>query len=160
MGNYITWVNVATLANLIILAFLADRICFQTHAHIFIVPGSKLRSENTVKSMNAELRDTLQISTTHHGPSHMWTAETLGDYLQFLASELRRKRKRHGLTARSKALIIMDKAPQHSSSTFKKIRETFENDNNCILLHGESFHLVAVPGGLSCVTNNFLYIYI
>lgn len=98
--------------------------------------------------MNEKLKDVLQISTSHHGPSHMWTAETLGDYLRFLAIELRRKRKKLGLDARSKAMIIMDKAPQHASSTFKKLRERFERDQNCILLHGESFHLVAVPGGL------------
>lgn len=122
------------------------------------------RSAETVNSMNQQLQDVLQISTCHHGPSHMWTAETLGDYLQFLQIELRRKRKKHGLTIDSKALVIMDKAPQHQSSTFKKLRERFERDHNCILLHGESFHLVAIPGGLVFATNHYpntyTYIYI
>ena len=113
-----------------------------------------LRSEKTVQAMNEELKDTLQISTDHHGPSHMWTAETLGSYLKFLAIEIRRKRKKHGLTARAKAMVVMDKAPQHSSSTFKKLRERFEADNNVLLLHGDSFHAVAIPGGLG------IYIYI
>ena len=101
-----------------------------------------------MQAMNKELSDTLQISTDHHGPSHMWTAETLGSYLKFLAVEIRNKRRKLGLTAHAKAMVVMDKAPQHSSSTFKKLRERFEIDNNVLLLHGESFHAVAIPAGL------------
>ena len=92
-----------------------------------------------MQAMNKELSDTLQISTDHHGPSHMWTAETLGSYFKFLAVEIRNKRRKLGLTAHAKAMVVMDKAPQHSSSTFKKLRERFEIDNNVLLLHGEFF---------------------
>lgn len=97
--------------------------------------------------MNTELRNTLHISTRHSGPSHMWTASTLGDYLEFLAGELRRKRLKHGLTASARALILMDKAPQHASATFQQLRERFERSHNCILIHGASFEYVAIPGG-------------
>lgn len=109
--------------------------------------------------MNRELRDVLQISTKHHGPSHMWTAETLCEYLDFLAIELRRKRKKHGLTASAKALVLMDKAPQHSSSTFKKVRERFERDHNVVLVHGESIHQVAIPAGLGLLKETFIHIH-
>ena len=44
---------------------------------------------------------------------------------------------------------MMDKAPQHQSSTFQELRQRFERDNNCLLLSGEandSLH-IAVPAG-------------
>ena len=113
-------------------------------------------------AMNKEFSDTLQISTDHYGPSHMWTAETLGSYLKFLAVEIRNKRRKLGLTAHAKAMVVMDKAPQHSSSTFKKLRERFEIDNNVLLLHGDSFHAVAIPAGLGIQIEyaKIIYIYI
>ena len=126
----------------------------------YVYIASTFRSATTVQSMNRQLGDVLQISTSHNGPSHMWTSETLGEYLKFLGVELRRKRKSLGLDARAKALIMMDKAPQHQSSTFKKLRERFEHDHNCLLLHGESFHLAAIPGGWVCVTNYEFILYL
>ena len=98
--------------------------------------------------MNRALASTLQISTRHTGNSHMWTAETLGEYLEFLSEELRRQRRRHGLTAESKALILMDKATQHSSSTFHLLRVRLERAQNCILLHGGSYNYAPIPGGV------------
>ena len=106
-----------------------------------------IRSDKTVNAMNRKLQDVLQISTRHTGPSHMWTAETLGAYLEFLSVELRRKRAKHGLTASSRALILMDKAPQHGSLTIEQIRQQFQQDHNCILIHGSSHEYVAVPAG-------------
>lgn len=106
-----------------------------------------MRSDKTVESMNNKLRDVLQISTRHTGPSHMWTSETLAAYLEFLAIELRIKRAKHNLTASARALVLMDKAPQHGSMTFEKIREQFQRDHNCLLIHGGSYEHVAVPAG-------------
>ena len=77
-----------------------------------------------MQAMNKELSDTLQISTDHYGPSHMWTAETLGSYLKFLAVEIRNKRRKLGLTAHAKAMVVMDKAPQHSSVKGLKLTTT------------------------------------
>ena len=54
-----------------------------------------------------------------------WNAATLGEYLEFLGSELRAKRMKHGLDASSKALILMDKAIY-----FEKLRDRFQRAHN------------------------------
>ena len=105
------------------------------------------RSEKTIDAMNRELGHVLHISTRHSGSTHYWNAATLGEYLEFLGSELRAKRMKHGLDASSKALILMDKATGHQSSTFEKLRDRFQRAHNCILLHGASYQYVAIPGG-------------
>ena len=105
------------------------------------------RSEKTIDAMNRELGHVLHISTRHSGSTHYWNAATLGEYLEFLGSELRAKRMKHGLDASSKALILMDKATVHQSSTFEKLRDRFQRAHNCILLHGASYQYVAIPGG-------------
>lgn len=111
--------------------------------------------------MNEELKNTLQISTRHNSHSHMWTAADLGEYLEFLGIELRRKRMKHDLPASARAMIMMDKAPQHGSATFKKLRERFESNNNCILIHGGSEEHVTIPAGrVSGTCNVYVYIYI
>ena len=120
------------------------------YIHFIELGWLHIRSEKTVNKMNGELRDVLEISTQHTGPSHMWTAETLNFYLQFLTKELRSKRKKHNLPFSARGMILMDKAPQHSSSTFRQLRERFERDANCILIHGESHDRVAIPPGLDC----------
>lgn len=78
----------------------------------------------------------------------MWTSTTLGEYLEFLGTELRAQRLRHGLQATSKAMILMDKATVHSNSTFERLRDRFERSHNCILVHGGSFQYVPIPGGV------------
>ena len=78
----------------------------------------------------------------------MWTSATLGEYLEFMAMELRQKRKKLGLGVSSKALILMDKATVHSSITFEPLRERFQRTHNVLLLHGGSYNYVAIPGGL------------
>ena len=102
------------------------------------------RSEKTIDAMNRELGHVLHISTRHSGSTHYWNAATLGEYLEFLGSELRAKRMKHGLDASSKALILMDKATVHQSSTFEKLRDRFQRAHNCILLHGASYQYVAI----------------
>lgn len=98
--------------------------------------------------MNEELGHVIHISKRHSGNSHMWTSATLGEYLEFLAQELRQKRKRLGLGVSSRALILMDKATVHSNTTFAPLRERFERAHNALLLHGASYNYVAIPGGL------------
>ena len=105
------------------------------------------RSEKAVNAMNAELKDQLVISTQHTGPSHMWTAETLGYYLSFLTKEIRSRRKQLKLPFSARAMIMMDKAPQHSAAVFAQLRDRFEAEANCVLIHGESHDKVAIPAG-------------
>ena len=123
-------------------------------------PRVRMRSDKTIDDMNKELGHVLKISTRHAGSNHMWTSATLGEYLEFLALELRAKRLKHGLSAKSKALIIMDKATVHQSATFEKLRDRFQRSHNVILIHGASFQYVAVPGGSCAGVVDIMLIYV
>ena len=65
--------------------------------------------------------------------------------------ELDRKRKSLGLPHSATGLCLCDAASVHSCMMFEKLRERFEREANCILLHGSSstYHpdRVDVPGG-------------
>ncbi|CAK8990830.1 Malate dehydrogenase 2 [Durusdinium trenchii] len=64
----------------------------------------------------------------------MWSSSTLLLYLKFLSIELRRKRLQLKLKFEDRALIMMDRAAVHSCTTFKKARDLWQIENNCILL--------------------------
>ena len=77
----------------------------------------------------------------------MWRSSTLGEYFECLGVEIRRQRMKYNLTADSRGVVLMDKAPQHGNATFKKLRERFEQTHKVIFLHGGSYQYVPVPGG-------------
>ena len=79
----------------------------------------------------------------------MLHAGTLAEFLPFLAIELRARRLALKLSVQtSKALVLADKAAVHSSAAFRRLREWFERENNCILVCGEDLlGQVNVPGG-------------
>ena len=87
--------------------------------------------------------------------THMWSSSTLLLYLKFLSIELRRKRLQLKLKFEDRALIMMDRAAVHSCTTFKKARDLWQIENNCILLcEGSPLpeawgggELPAIPGG-------------
>lgn len=101
--------------------------------------------------MNRELAGVLHIARGHESHSHMWNADTLQDYLEFLKTEVKRKRLSLGLSFSVKGLILCDAATVHSSAIYERIRERFQTEANCILLHGGSSclseHGVQIPGG-------------
>ncbi|CAE7321695.1 unnamed protein product [Symbiodinium sp. CCMP2592] len=99
--------------------------------------------------MNAELGGMMHISSNHDSHSHMWAAETMSHYLEFLKTEIRRKRQSLQLDATHKALVLCDAASVHSTARFAKIRKTFEKEANAILIHGkdEDGDGLHIPGG-------------
>ena len=72
---------------------------YVTHAHCWVAALLIIvRPDGLVAEVNEELRGILHISTNHESErSHMWTARTLTDYLEFLTIEIRRKRLQVGL---------------------------------------------------------------
>ena len=66
-----------------------------------------------------------------HSKTHIWSAETFCDYLEFLSGELRLRRKQLGLSLADKALIICDSASQHSSKKFPILKQRWSEQNNC-----------------------------
>lgn len=80
----------------------------------------------------------------------MWNSDTLCHYLDFLKSELNRKRVSLGLGFEAKALVLCDAAAVHSAAFYEKIRERFEMESNSILIHGGQSSTPdrpTVPGG-------------
>ena len=115
----------------------------------YVTAASGVIPEALMKEMNKELDGILHISSQHESSTHMWNAGTLADFLPFLAVELRARRLALKLTVQtSKALVLADKAAVHSSAAFRRLRERFERENNCILVCGEDLlGQVHVPGG-------------
>ncbi|CAE7591061.1 unnamed protein product, partial [Symbiodinium necroappetens] len=121
----------------------------QNTAFALALTGLAFWPENVVKEMNEELKGMLHICTQHESNTHMWNARTMADFLPFLAVELRTRRLALKLrVADSKALILADKAAVHCSPTFRRLRERFEQEHNCILVCGEDLvGTVEIPGG-------------
>ncbi len=88
--------------------------------------------------MNEELRGVVHISRTHHTSSHMWNSDTLCHYLDFLKTEIHRKRVSLGLSFDDRAMVLCDAAAVHSCSLYQKIRERFERESNSLLITGGS----------------------
>ena len=105
--------------------------------------------------MNQELEGVLHISIPHLAcHSHMWNSDTLCHYLDFLKSEIHRRRVALGLRFEDRALILCDAAAVHSTAFYQRIRERFEKESNSILVHGGtsvddpgSTHRPSIPGG-------------
>ena len=101
--------------------------------------------------MNQELKGLVYIARGHESKSHMWTGDTLQQYLVFLKDEIKRKRQSLGVSFESKALVLCDAATVHSTGMYDKVRSRFELEANCILIHGGrsslTDHGVQIVGG-------------
>ena len=75
----------------------------------FITVGDGAIPSEEIESLNVEFRDHFVISSTGR-TSHMWDAAMTLKFLDFMSVELRMQRRKYGLTAKSRALCIYDKA--------------------------------------------------
>ena len=67
--------------------------------------------------------------------SHIWSAESFMHYLDFLAQEVRERRKALHLKHTDAALIICDNASQHASSKFRAFKEEWMRTHNAVPLN-------------------------
>ena len=120
-------------------------------------------TEGTVGDLNSKLSGSAFIHQNNRR-SHMWDADTMLYYLEFLEVEVRKRRMELGLSVEgNKALIICDKASVHSCQKFELYRKQWQDRNNCILLHGSSTDTITIPGGFGAAggpNESWMYIYI
>lgn len=83
----------------------------------------------TIAKINREMERYLHIAEPQP-KSHVWAEGSLIPYLDFLAGELRARRKALGLTGQHRALILMDQAGAHMSRTFETIQRKWCEENN------------------------------
>jgi len=78
-----------------------------------------------------ELEPYLRIGPTQ-SRSHIWTSETLLDYLEFLTEELRTRRKELHLDRSHACLVICDCATQHSMRKYAALKAAWQEHQNCV----------------------------
>lgn len=117
----------------------------------YITAPATAITDSVAEKMNQELKGLVYIARGHESKSHMWTGDTLQQYLVFLKDEIKRKRQSLGVSFESKALVLCDAATVHSTGMYDKIRSRFELEANCILIHGGrsslTDHGVQIVGG-------------
>ena len=64
--------------------------------------------------------------------SHFWTSETMVEYLEFFAQELRQRRKALGLKHSDRCLLICDHASQHSCKHFAAFKAVWCEQHNVV----------------------------
>lgn len=104
-----------------------------------------------ISEMNDELGGIMHIASNHDSHSHMWTAETMSHFLEFLKKEIRRKRQSLGLDATHKALVLCDAASVHSTARFTKIRKTFEKEADVAAQYSAVLYSSVLPVQYSTV---------
>ena len=134
-----------------------------TIGSLYITVGAGSMTEGTVGDLNSKLSGSACIHQNNRR-SHMWDADTMLYYLEFLEVEVRKRRMELGLSVEgNKALIICDKASVHSCQKFELYRKQWQDRNNCILLHGSSTDTITIPGGFGAAggpNESWMYIYI
>lgn len=116
----------------------------------YVTANTKVVPASVIDRMNDELKGILFIDKAHHSKTHMWSRDTMVSYLEFLSQELRSRRIALGiLPAAGKALILCDAAAVHSVKAYTVLRKRFEDENNAMILTGESDEpgRPAIPGG-------------
>lgn len=68
--------------------------------------------------------------------THMWTSTTMLTFLEFMAEELRARRRALNLDLSAKAMIVCDMAPQHSAKKFAALKQAWMDQHNAV----PSFH--------------------
>ena len=100
--------------------------------------------------------------------SHFWTAaETMCEFLDFFAGELRARRRALGLKITDRCLLIADSASQHSSNRFAAFKaEVCRRHNVATEFDIYMYHFLSTLGiiptftvALHAVNNNYIYIY-
>ena len=90
-----------------------------TIGSLYITVGAGSMTEGTVEDLNSKLSGSAFIHQNNRR-SHMWDADTMLYYLEFLEVEVRKRRMELGLSVEgNKALIICDKASVHSCQKFE-----------------------------------------
>lgn len=62
--------------------------------------------------------------------THIWTAETFQCYLEFLAKEVRARRRSLNLSLKHRCLVFCDAATQHSSDKYARLQEAWQEQHN------------------------------
>jgi len=86
-------------------------------------------SEANRELLNQSLSKYLYIEDPQEG-THIWNEKSLIRYLSFLAEEVRARRKSLGLTARHRALVMLDQAAAHMSSSYRRIQAQWSEQHN------------------------------
>ena len=64
--------------------------------------------------------------------SHFWTSETMPEYLEFFAEDLRERRRALGLSLSDACLLLCDHASQHSSKHFASFKSAWCEQHNVV----------------------------
>lgn len=64
--------------------------------------------------------------------SHIWTSDTMQIYLDFLAEEMRSKRRQLELPHSERALIICDQATQHCAKKYEQLLNVWQTQHNAV----------------------------
>ncbi|CAL1171482.1 unnamed protein product [Cladocopium goreaui] len=111
----------------------------------FVTCKDDYLSEKTRSELNKELESWLYIARPR-SRSHFWTSETMVEYLEFFAQELRQRRKALGLKHSDRCLLICDHASQHSCKHFAAFKAVWCEQHNVDILTGDSIEC-SIPGG-------------
>ncbi|CAK9018622.1 unnamed protein product [Durusdinium trenchii] len=110
----------------------------------YVTLRSGTMPESTRKRINQQLDKYLFIEQ-QQVTSHIWNEATQIKFLDFLAKEVRTRRKMLGLDATARALVLLDQAGAHMSRKYERIQEQWSRQHNIELMGGRS--AVPVPGG-------------
>ncbi|CAK9044101.1 Malate dehydrogenase 2 [Durusdinium trenchii] len=111
----------------------------------FVTCKSDHMSEKDRNQANQELAKWLYIAPLQ-SKTHIWSSETMLTFLDFMAGELRARRRELNLDISQKAMIVCDMASQHSSKKFAALKEAWSQQHNAVLICGDS-EVMAIPGG-------------
>ena len=66
--------------------------------------------------------------------SHMWSGKTVVQFFELMTRILRAKRRRLGLTANDRAMLLCDRCPSHSSQQYSDLREQWSREMNVLIV--------------------------
>lgn len=123
---------------------------------LFVTFGENQLTSSEIDEINDLYAGTLYVQHTSKR-THMWNGETCVRYLDFVATEIRRKRLSLGYTnaADAPCLALCDRAPSHQSSVFQTMRANWAREHDVILLGADVDGPCPVPGGYgACMQPN------
>lgn len=114
----------------------------------FVTVSDGTLSSDKIDDLNSQLLGSMKIINTGRR-GHMWNGETCVQFLDWVAGELRRKRRELGITdaRQNPALLLCDRCPSHMSSVFLEMRKQWAKENSVLLLGCDSDCPVQIPGG-------------
>ena len=108
----------------------------------YVTLRSGTMPESTRKRINQQLDKYLFIEQ-QQVTSHIWNEATQIKFLDFLAKEVRTRRKMLGLDATARALVLLDQAGAHMSRKYERIQEQWSRQHNIA----------------TCIISVYIYIY-